>query len=427
MHVLAREDLPTLFEALRNEGREIIGPTVRDGAIVYDEIDGTGQLPRGWTDRQAPGSYRLERREDDAYFGFAAGPDSWKKWLFPPRETLYRARRRDDGKIGFDPVMPETTPRAFVGVRACELAAMRVQDRTYLDGPHVEPRYRARREAALVVAVNCTEAGDLCFCTSTDTGPEVGEGADLVLTELPDRFVVEARSERGEGVLDRLPTEHAGPDDRREVEEGIDHAARNMGRSMDTNNLPGILFGNLDHPRWNDVAERCLSCGNCTNVCPTCFCATCESSSSIDGTESARTRSWDSCFTPEHGEIHGHDVRPTILDRYRQWLTHKVGSWVSQFGTSGCVGCGRCIAWCPVGIDLTQEVAAIRADAEPAVSMPERPHHTPRDAETQVPRPATVTAVTRETHDTVTLHVEDTGGPSPEPGQFHMLSLPGVG
>ncbi len=143
-----------------------------------------------------------------------------------------------------------------------------------------------------------------------------------------------------------------------------------MGRALDTRDLPELLFGNLDHPRWEAVAQRCLACGNCTSVCPTCFCTSAHEESDLAGSASPHVRTWDSCFSEEHAAIHGANFRPTIVDRYRQWLTHKVGSWVAQFGTSGCVGCGRCIAWCPVGIDLTEELAAIRADAAAPAAMP---------------------------------------------------------
>ena len=125
-----------------------------------------------------------------------------------------------------------------------------------------------------------------------------------------------------------------------------------------------LLYDNLEHPRWSDTAGRCLSCGNCTMVCPTCFCSTVEDVTDVSGTQAERVRHWDSCFTSEHSYIHGGATRVTTKARYRQWLTHKLASWIDQFGTSGCVGCGRCITWCPVGIDITEEVRVIR-DGEP--------------------------------------------------------------
>jgi NAD(P)H-flavin reductase len=427
MKALARQNLGCLFDALHAEGYRVVGPTVQAGAIVYDEIEGPADLPVGWTDEQAPGRYRLVRRDDDACFGYVVGPHTWKQRLFLPREPLFQARRRPDGRVGFDPVLPDAPPTAFLGVRACEVAAMEVQDRVFLDGPLAEPRYAARRAAAFVVGVSCLEPGDLCFCASTDTGPRVDHGVDLAMAELPGVFLFEAGTERGRAVLDRLPVRPATAEEQGRFDEGIREARGRMGRSLDTRGLPELLFGNLDHPRWEAVAQRCLACGNCTSVCPTCFCSSAHEESDLEGGESTRVRTWDSCFSEEHATIHGENFRPTIEGRYRQWLTHKVGSWVSQFGTSGCVGCGRCIAWCPVGIDLTEEIGAIRAAASAPVPMPAPRAPAQRRVDPLVPRAAEVIAVTRENADTATLVVRCDPPIAGEPGQFTMLSLPAVG
>jgi NAD(P)H-flavin reductase/formate hydrogenlyase subunit 6/NADH:ubiquinone oxidoreductase subunit I len=427
MLALSRADFGCLFDALHAEGYRVIGPTVRDSAIVYEEIEGPADLPIGWKDEQAPGRYRLVRRDDDACFGYVVGPHSWKQRLFPSREKLYQARRRADGRVGFDPVLPDGPKEAFLGVRACEVAAMEVQDRVFLGGPHAEPRYAARREGAFLVGVSCFEPGELCFCTSMNTGPRVDHGVDLAMAELPGAFLFEAGTERGSAILDRLPTRPATAEELATFDEGIREARGKMGRSLDPRGLPELLFGNLDHPRWEAVAQRCLSCGNCTSVCPTCFCSSAHEESSLTGDASTRVRTWDSCFTEEHAAIHGMNFRPTIEDRYRQWLTHKVGSWVSQFGVSGCVGCGRCIAWCPVGIDLTEEIAAIRVDASAPVPMPARAAPAGATDDTLVPRAAEVIAVTREAADVVTLHLACDPPIRVAPGQFTMLSLPSLG
>jgi NAD(P)H-flavin reductase/formate hydrogenlyase subunit 6/NADH:ubiquinone oxidoreductase subunit I len=427
MQALARADLGRLFDALHAEGYRVIGPTLRNSAIVYDEIEGPADLPMGWTDEQAPGRYRLARRDDDAYFGYVVGPHSWKARLFPSREPLFQARRRPDGRVGFDPVIPEEPKEAFLGVRACEVAAIEVQDRVFLEGPLAEPRYAARRRGAFLVGVSCLEPGDLCFCVSTGTGPRVDRGVDLSMVELPSVFLLEAGTDRGRAILERLPARPATEGELRGFDEGIREARGRMGRAMDTRDLPELLFGNLDHPRWEAVAQRCLACGNCTSVCPTCFCASAHEESDLTGSVSSRVRTWDSCFSEEHAAIHGANVRPTTADRYRQWLTHKVGSWVAQFGTSGCVGCGRCIAWCPVGIDLTEEIAAIRADAAASVAMPAyRPPAAAAD-DALVPRVAEVVGVTRESADVVTLHLACDPPLRAAPGQFTMLSIPAVG
>jgi sulfhydrogenase subunit beta (sulfur reductase) len=360
--VIGVDALDDLLEAIRRRGFRLVGPTVRDGAIVYDELESAADLPAGWTDRQEGGTYRLERRGDDARFGYAVGPHSWKRYLFPPRVRLWRA----EGAAVEDEALDEQ-PLAFVGVRPCELAAIGIQDRVFLGGRFVDRDYAARRAGAFLVAVNCVEPGGTCFCASTGTGPQAESGFDLALTELLEgghRFLVEAGSERGAEVLAELPARAADDADLAAAEASLADAAAGMGRSLDAVDLHDLLARNLDHPCWDDVASRCLTCGNCTLVCPTCFCTSVDDTTDLTGTESERWRTWDTCFSVDYSYIHGGSIRPSARSRYRQWLTHKLCTWHDQFGTSGCVGCGRCITWCPVGIDITEEVAAIRATEE---------------------------------------------------------------
>jgi sulfhydrogenase subunit beta (sulfur reductase) len=361
--VIAKPALQPVFEALRADGYTLIGPTPVDGAIVYDVITGTDDLPIGWTDEQAPGRYRLRRRGDNRYFGYVVGPHSLKRFLFPPTIQLFSTRRNGDG---FQ-VEPNTHPApryAFVGVRGCELAAVAVQDRVFLEGAAPDPLYRVRRESAFILAVNCVEPGGTCFCTSMKTGPRCTGGFDLALTELDEIFLIEVGSELGAHMLAAADWRPAGAFEMTRGRRALADAEGKMGRVLDTRDLPDLLYENLDHPHWAEVAERCLSCANCTMVCPTCFCADVHEVSDLTGDAAARVRVWDSCFNHEFSYIFGGHLRPNIRARYRQWLTHKLAAWIDQFGVSGCVGCGRCITWCPVGIDLTRELDAIRGEAK---------------------------------------------------------------
>ncbi len=361
--VVAREDLQQLLDALADQGYQVLGPRVRDGAIQYDELSSVADLPIGWTDRQDGGHYRLEKRSDEALFGYVVGPSSWKRFLHPPTVTLWRSRRTEEG---FELVeSPQEHPRyAFFGVRPCELHAIQIQDRVFLQGPYVDPIYRSRRASLFLVAVNCGQAGGTCFCTSMGTGPRARKGFDLALTELLDGerhdFVVEVGSPAGAEVMAQVAHRPATPEDRARVEEIEAETSRQMGRQMETAGLKELLYANLEHPRWEEVAARCLTCANCTMVCPTCFCTTVEDVTDLTGQEAERRRIWDSCFTMEFSYMHGGSVRSSARSRYRQWMTHKLATWQDQFDVIGCVGCGRCITWCPVGIDITQEVAAIR-------------------------------------------------------------------
>jgi sulfhydrogenase subunit beta (sulfur reductase) len=245
-----------------------------------------------------------------------------------------------------------------------------------MGGDSIDVRYRARRENLFVVAVNCRRAAATCFCHSMGCGPAAGPGFDIALTEVGDHFAIEAAADAGAAVLTdlaaRVPLVSLSPDEmtavrrvpetlREAMHARLPVAGKPQPRSLDTENIRDLLFDNLEHPRWAEVADRCLSCANCTLVCPTCFCSSVGEVTDLTGDEVSRERQWASCFTLEHSQMHGANARPTTASRYRQWLTHKLAGWIDQFGTSGCTGCGRCITWCPVGIDITEEVAAIRA------------------------------------------------------------------
>jgi ferredoxin len=367
--VIDREDLQEVFDALANRGYQLIGPTVHDGAIIYESIARLEDLPVGWTDRQDAGQYRLDRRADQALFGYAVGPHSWKRFLHPPVENLCRARREGDG-LSIIATEEIGEPLAFIGVRACELRAIAIQDRVFLAGQYVDKSYSIRRDRAFIVAVNCSQAGGTCFCVSMDAGPKVEAGFDLALTELTEEgshlFVLEVGSIAGADLVKDLPRRPATEEEIAAADRVVARTRDQMGRTLETNGLKELLHANANHPRWEEVAERCLTCGNCTNVCPTCFCTTTDDTTDISGTISERVRRWDSCFTLDFSYIHGGSVRNSARSRYRQWMTHKLAHWIDQFGSSGCVGCGRCITWCPVGIDITEEAAAIRGSPKPS-------------------------------------------------------------
>lgn len=362
-HVLDSGRLGNLIEALACQGYEVLGPTVRDGAIIYDLVGSAGDLPAGWTDEQEPARYHLKRRKDELLFGYAVGPQSWKRYTHPAEVRLWSAEREGATFRILNDEKPERQ-RAFLGVRACELAAIAVQDRVLREDKYHDPIYERHRGGAFIIAVQCTEAAGTCFCASMGTGPRVSGGYDLVLTELlgsrGHRFLAAAGSNRGAAILTKLQTVPATEEDRQEAAAKVDAAARQQVRSIDTTGIKELLYENFEHPRWDNVASRCLTCANCTMVCPTCFCTSVEDVTDISGSHAERWRRWDSCFTQSFSYIHGGSVRTSAKARYRQWMTHKLASWIDQFGSSGCVGCGRCITWCPAGIDITEEVRAIR-------------------------------------------------------------------
>jgi formate hydrogenlyase subunit 6/NADH:ubiquinone oxidoreductase subunit I len=361
---LAAGEIDKLIRSLANRGYEVLGPTIRDGAVVLGAVGGLRDLPRGQTDEQEAGRYRLKPRKDGALFGYTVGPQSWKKYLYPAQVKLVDAEQKEGVfRILNNAPLPERR-LAFLGVRACELAAIAIQDRVLLHGPYRDLIYQVRRDQAFIVAVQCTQASATCFCASMGTGPQVTTGVDLTLTEVVNSsdhwFLAEAGSDRGLEVLAELDHRLSTGEECLSAAAAVETAARQQTRRMDTAGIQELLYRNFEHPRWDQVAERCLTCANCTMVCPTCFCTTVEDVSDVTGDHAERWRRWDSCFTMDFSYIHGGCVRTSGKARYRQWMTHKLASWIDQFGTSGCVGCGRCITWCPVGIDITEELEAIR-------------------------------------------------------------------
>lgn len=356
---LPKEAFQSLLDCLITAGYTVLGPTLSQNAIIYDEIRQVDELPVGWTDQQEPGKYRLQKREDDAYFGYVVGPHSWKKYLFPPVTKVGSATRVELG-WKLDTPRPQPKKLAFLGVRACELAALAIQDRVFTGGPYVDPHYQSQRENLLLIAVNCTQAASTCFCTSMNTGPRCTSGYDLGLTEIEDGFVLEVGTPLGASLVTQLTTIPTLPVHLNRAEKARAGAVKQISKYMETDGIRDLLLNNLNHPRWKEVAQRCLSCANCTMVCPTCFCSTVSEVADLQGDHVDRIRHWDSCFNIDFSYTNSGTVRKTIHDRYRQWMTHKLATWHDQFGSSGCVGCGRCLTWCPVGIDITEEVAAIR-------------------------------------------------------------------
>ena len=425
---IAREDLDRLIALLREDGRKVVGPTVRDSAIVYDEVGSTADLPTGITDEQAPGRYRISKDSDGSAgksFDFASSPTSWKSFTFPSKVPIAKALR-DGDRLAYEEVSHDSPRMAFLGVRACDIAAMEIHDDVLAGGPYIDEDYADRRGKAFIVAVGCARPSGTCFCASMGTGPEVSSGFDIALVELDDGYVAKAGSEAGQKLLDRLGLEEASSVQMHAAAGiGVEARARMAEQlGVATEGLRDRLMAQLESTGWDEIGERCLACTNCTMVCPTCFCTDVTQTSDLFGTETVSERQWASCFTLDFARVAHGNFRPEVKDRYRQWLTHKFSTWVDQFGSYGCVGCGRCITWCPVGIDVRKSLQQV-APVKPPMAGTLKP--VPVSANPGSYSIATVGDVWPETKNVYTLLLKDL----PEavccgtPGQFLMLDLPG--
>ncbi len=357
------KELDSIFTALKEKSFDLIGPTVKEQTIAFDQIESVKDLPEGYTDEQSPGIYRVKKTDSKTLFNFTTGSNSLKKYLYPPHHTLWTASR-NKGNFTVKENIPNLKPLAIIGLRACDLKAMFVQDRVLTQGEYKDSYYQLRRNSLFIVAVNCSRSVSTCFCTSMGSGPSVTNDFDLALTELitntTHKFRLEVGSDKGLDVVKNLKFKAATNKELNDAKEVIKKTTNSITRQLDLHHLDVILKGSHDHKIWDEIGKECLNCGNCTMACPTCFCHTLEDTTDLTGSTAQRTRRWDSCFTIEFSYLHGGSVRTSSGARYRHWMTHKLATWIEQFDMSGCVGCGRCITWCPVGIDITEVAQTLR-------------------------------------------------------------------
>jgi len=341
-------DLRKLFDAVRELGYTVVGPKLVDGVIRYEVLNSFDEIPYGYEDVQGPSTYSIVKGDR-----FRHGPDSPKKFLYPPELELLRIR----------PDWSIETPGygekrlAFFGIKPCDLASIQILDRVL--GELGDEYYLSVRRDMVVIVENCLEPGNTCFCASMGVGPEARSGFDISYTRLsPNTVLFRAGSALGLELLKRLDLEPPDLETVRELHRALEEARRKARAPFDGEKLPDLLEHAMDSPVFREVAEKCLGCGSCSMVCPTCFCFDIVDELLPDGT-AVRKRVWDSCLTYTFAQVAGGHFRPSVWARYRHFVLHKLCFWPRQFGTLGCVGCGRCITWCPAGIDIRETVVRI--------------------------------------------------------------------
>ena len=288
-----------------------------------------------------------------------------RQFIYPPRQPLFKINRKTGDH---QTIVPKQSRKSLIfAIHPCDMHAISVLDRTFL-GDFKDPYYKRLRRNTCTIVLNCNRACDKGFCASMATGPflQLQEGFDLILTAMARDYLIESGSERGKKLLEKANGLRAANKKVFAEKKKIEKQAReSFTKTLDTKGLPELLMQNLNHPVYEQTADaRCLGCTNCTMVCPTCYCYNVRDNTSFDLKSAIRSRYWDSCQELHFARVHQGNFRSSREARLRQFVTHKLATWVEQYSCFGCIGCGRCMSWCPTGIDLTEMAKEIQHDVK---------------------------------------------------------------
>jgi ferredoxin len=298
-------------------------------------------------------AFRRVGQAEKVRLDFYNTAESPKDLFFPQSEVLFSY---DAAGIA----VPEPAgEQVLLGIRPCDLAALPLLDRVFGEGPFRDPGYLARRERTVLVAVACDRPRASCFCTSFGLSPGHVAGADMVLYPDEGGYLVRAQTEAGEALMAEWPGEAVAPGEAEAVAARYRSMETPLGRRIRLEGVAEALDGMFDHPMWEQIAARCLSCGICTYTCPTCHCF--QLTDEAKGEAGKRVRCWDSCMFPEFTRMAGgHNPRPDKKARVRQRFMHKLNYFVRRWEEYLCVGCGRCVESCPVGLDIAYVIEAVQ-------------------------------------------------------------------
>ena len=287
------------------------------------------------------------------YDNFELSP---KLWFFPRSEVIASGK---GGALEVASLLEEAT--VLFGLRPCDTASLELLDKIFLDDAYLDPYYKSRRENTTIVALACSEPNPACFCTSVGGGPGASAGADVLAVDLGNEFLFEAVSDKGEALLtkhEKLLSAAVANDDAAKAKLIAEAEAKL--KPVKTDDLADKLSGVFDAPVWEAIGERCVGCGTCTYLCPTCHCFGIYDEKA--GANVQRIRVQDACMFPQFTlEASGHNPRDTQGARARQRVMHKFSYTVDNVGETFCVGCGRCVSRCPVNIDIREILEEVGA------------------------------------------------------------------
>jgi sulfhydrogenase subunit beta (sulfur reductase) len=273
------------------------------------------------------------------------------KSLFLPQSEVMLRYNPQLNKMENVEVLPDQ--RIIFGIRPCDANAITLLDTVFDTEEYRDPYWTAHRSSSTIIGLGCNKPQSTCFCTTVGYGPFNHDGMDALMTEIDDNYFIEVFSEKGETLFSELP--FASEEEQEKVKRHQTQVAESMTIAFETENLKHTLDNLFESNFWGEIAESCLGCGVCTFLCPTCFCF-----DIVDEVQrNKRVRNWDTCmFRIYSQEASGHNPRPTQAERTRQRLMHKYSYWLDHIGKIGCTGCGRCVRYCPVGLDIRAMIRA---------------------------------------------------------------------
>lgn len=336
---IAKSGFRKLIDAAAKKYR-FFAPVEEDGNVLFRDVSEGGEIT----------------------FDYLNTTTNPKDFFLPRFETLFRYNKDE-----IEPVLPDEKSFVVFGIRPCDVQGMTVLDKVFLDEDYPDGYYRDRREKATIVTLACNRPDPTCFCGAVGGGPAMEEGSDVMAYDLGERIIMKPVSRRGEDFIRAVSGsgKKATVAEMKEAEKKTAAAAEKMKTEIDLPAVKKSLDSNFENEFWTEVHQKCVGCGICTYLCPTCYCF--DLTDESRGEKGKRLRSWDSCMFPLF-TLHasGHNPRPSGKERLRQRIMHKFKYLPDNFQITGCTGCGRCVRECPVNLDIREVLTSVAVIGSPS-------------------------------------------------------------
>lgn len=329
MRKVSKKDMNEFIESLTRD-YIILAPASIDGIFLFKPASGLQRINSDYQNSKKPP----------------------KEVFFPQSETMFNYK---DAKVESTEKVKQK--KVLLGIRPCDARANLLLDDVFVGANYKDVYYTNKRKNSIIIGLGCSKPLSTCFCTSCGGGPFSKEGLDILLMDIGDKYIVQVVTDKGREVLTHKFTE-ASREEVRLAEKIKNEAEKRIKSLVEIEGIKEKLDRMFEHPFWNKLSERCLGCGVCTYLCPTCHCF--DIADEAVNSEGKRVRNWDSCMFPLFTlQTSGHNPRPTGKERMRQRVMHKFNYFVENYKEQACVGCGRCIIDCPVNIDIRKVLEEI--------------------------------------------------------------------